>query len=167
MKKHMTQCPECRSLARQVRQGWELLDDLPLLEPVDDFNDLVWRKIEARHRRAWWRNAALFSPPALRLAAVAAVLMLVLGVGYFTLFTPSDPAVTFTAKDRQDNELLLELEQVMEFDETQVLSIYQPWELSADSAESPDRKGTPPPVENGDSEDKEISYNRARPEELA
>ncbi|MBN2430382.1 MAG: hypothetical protein JXQ27_02855 [Acidobacteria bacterium] len=164
MKEHMEQCPECRDLVRQVRQGWELLDDLPLLEPVADFNDVVWRKIETRSRRAWWRGTALFSPPSvLRLAAMAAALTLVLAIGYFTLVPVSAPAVTFSAKDRQDNEMLLELEEVMDFDETQLLSIYQPWEVSADSSERSNGDGNQPPAEHDDSDKKEISRHRARP----
>jgi hypothetical protein len=168
MNKHLDQCEDCREMVRQVRQGWDLLDDLPVLEPVADFNQAVWRKIGEKSRRAWWQRPLLPSAPtSLRLAAVAVVVLAVLGIGYVSFFTgPAEPVV-FTAKDLKDNELLLEMEQVLDFDETQVLSIYEPWEVSADTLDKEEGDGSGTPGENGNDEKRQITYNRAFREKQA
>ena len=139
--------------------SWNLLDELPLLEPQPGFNAAVWHKIEALPRKRWeWLVPASSFSPVWRVAVAAAVLVMVSGVGYLGFIQQTDDSLIFTPNDLEDNRLLNELNQLINTDESQFLNIYQPWELNQ---EVPDAENPPPDTDPADPLESEEDVEKA------
>jgi len=136
MKRHLENCKECQTFYQEIQQSWNLLDDIYILEPQTDFNASVWGKIQDRRSRSWWHISSLsFASPALRAAACAVVLVIGLAVVYVAFYSPQPEPVVFTSADQEDHQMLMELDELLKFDESQFLSIYQDWDLAKESNE--------------------------------
>lgn len=86
--RHMAQCPECRAFEEQQRAVWEALDAWEALPVSEDFDERLYRRIEAAgRRRAWLGGLPTWLPRRLPLAAASVVLAAVL-----LLRSPQPPA---------------------------------------------------------------------------
>ena len=160
---HVDSCDECRRFHGEIRRAWSALDRLPELDAAPDFNRTVWAKIEARERKAPLRLLSLaFLPPPLRAAAWAALAVVVATAGFVVFHATRQPPpmeqLTVTDADRQDEEMLMELDALINYDESQLLSTYQDWETTPEVRDrSPE---TPPAPKPADKQPDEKRINR-------
>ena len=107
--RHLAGCAECRELLEGVDKTWSALSAHPGLDPSPGFNQAVWRKIEAAEVRQ-----------PLRLLRLA--------------FLPAP--VEFSANDQRDQQLLLEVDRLMDFDESRLLDVYEEWDVTNENRPS-------------------------------
>jgi len=131
---HLAGCPACREFHAEIRRTWDALGRLPELEASPGFHQAVWAKIRAREGRQPGRVLTLsFLPTPLRAVAWAAVVVMAVTAG-FVIFhasrpAPPAPAVAVTETDQQDDEMLMELDALINFDERQMFGAYQNWDV--------------------------------------
>jgi hypothetical protein len=145
---HLSGCDDCRRFYTDVRRVWTAMGSVPELDTTPDFNRSVWSKIGAQRKRTPLRLLTLMVlPPPLRVAAWAALLVAAVTAGflvYDAAHRPAPaPAITVTNADRQDDQMLMELDALINFDESQVFSTYQDWKMVPASKEK-----TPPRQDN-------------------
>jgi anti-sigma factor RsiW len=148
---HLAGCPACREFHAEIQRTWDALGRLPELEASPGFHQAVWAKIRAREGRQPGRVLTLtFLPPSLRAAAWAAVVVMAVTAG-FVIFqavrpAPPAPAVAVTETDRQDDEMLMELDALINYDESQMFGAYQDWNVSGEGKEQrPEIQSKPKP----------------------
>lgn len=61
--RHVKGCEECGRVVSAQRAVWEALDSYQALPVSEDFDERLWRKIEAAESRNWWQK--LMDGPAL------------------------------------------------------------------------------------------------------
>jgi len=161
--RHLEGCGDCRRFRQELDQTWQALDGAPELEPATDFNRRVWQRIDSRRARpaAGWH---FFLRPAARLGLAGWAALLVLAVAgavvayQFSRARLTAPEVQFTAGDLRDSEMLQELDNLLNVDETEFLNTFQDWDLSRDAtppgqdkpAPAPARKEPAPPPESNE-----------------
>lgn len=148
---HLAGCPACREFHAETRRTWDALGRLPELEASPGFQQAIWAKIRAAEAHPPGRALTLsFLPPPLRLAAWAALVVMAVTAG-FVIFhatrpAPQVPAVAVTEKDRQDDEMLMELDALINFDESQTFGAYQEWAVPGEGKEQrPETPSMPTP----------------------
>lgn len=149
MRRHLDHCRACRSFSEEFCRTWESLDQVPVIEPSAAFNAGVWHRIEQRRVPAWRRWLVLAPLPVMVRAAVILVLMVGAGVGGYRVFRVLSPAssadtLVFTADDQKDSQMLQELDNLMDFDESRLLSAYEEWDLENEVVDSGDPAPTLP-----------------------
>ncbi|HOT00676.1 MAG TPA: hypothetical protein PLY66_06690 [Acidobacteriota bacterium] len=131
--RHLADCAECRELLEGVEKTWAVLSAHPGLDPSPGFNQAVWRKIEAAEARQPLRLLRLaFLPPPVRVVAWSGAAALLIAFSLLLLL-PGDlsPApVEFSANDQRDQQLLLEVDQLMDYDESRVMDVYEEWDMT-------------------------------------
>ena len=134
---HLAGCTACREFHAAIRRTWDALGRLPELEASPGFQQAVWAKIRAREKHRPGRVLTLsFLPPTLRAAAWAAVAVMALTAG-FVIFhatrpAPPVPVVAVTDTDQQDEKMLMELDALINFDESQTFGTYQEWNVTSE-----------------------------------
>jgi len=131
--RHLADCAECRKLLEGVDMTWAALSAHPGLDPSPGFNQAVWRKIEAAEARQPLRLLRLaFLPPPVRIVAWsgAAALLIVFSLLLLLPAAPSPTPVAFSANDQRDQQLLLEVDRLMDFDESRVMDVYEEWDMT-------------------------------------
>lgn len=106
LEQHIAVCPDCARIVEAQQAVWNALDDWQPAPISADFNERVWRRIEAENARPWWRRwlqwgAVTSWKPAMPLAAACMVLAAV------ALF--QTPAGTPQPKSQPEN---IDVEQV-------------------------------------------------------
>jgi len=131
--RHLADCAGCRALFNGVDKTWTALSAHPGLDPSPGFNQAVWRKIEAAEARQPLRLLRLaFLPPPVRVLAWSGAAALLIGFSLLLLLpaAPSAGPVQFSANDQRDQELLLDVDQLMNFDESRVMDVYEEWDVT-------------------------------------
>jgi hypothetical protein len=131
---HLAGCPACRDFHAEIRRTWDALGRLPELEASPGFQQAVWAKVRAREGRRPVQALTLsFLPTPLRVAAWAAVMVMAVTAGFviFHATRPGSPvpAVAVTETDRQDDQMLMELDALINYDESQMFGAYQDWDV--------------------------------------
>lgn len=78
LERHITQCPQCRAFAEQQKAVWEALDAWEALPVSPDFDQRLYRRIEAAGQSARPAGWLAWVPRPLPLAAASVVLAAVL-----------------------------------------------------------------------------------------
>ncbi len=131
--RHLASCAECRELLEGVDKTWSALSAHPGLDPSPGFNQAVWRKIEAAEARQPLRLLRLaFLPPSVRIVAWSGAAALLIAFSLLLLLPagPSPAPVEFSANDQRDQQLLLEVDQLMDFDESRLMDVYEEWDMT-------------------------------------
>ncbi len=153
---HLAGCPACREFHAETRRTWDALGRLPELEASPGFQQAIWAKIRAAEAHSPGRALTLsFLPPPLRAVAWAALVVMAVTAGFviFHATRPAAqiPAVAVTEKDRQDDEMLLELDALINFDESQTFGAYQEWAVPGEGREQrPETPSKPAPESKPD-----------------
>jgi anti-sigma factor RsiW len=78
IEEHLAGCPACQKRAEELRGIWNVMDELPAVEPSFDFDARVRQRVAAEPRRNWFE---LFVPqPRLALAIGVLIALMVLVV---------------------------------------------------------------------------------------
>jgi anti-sigma-K factor RskA len=97
--RHLRGCEECTRVVDAQRSVWEALDHFEAMPVSEDFDEKLWKRIEATEARPWWRK--LLDGPALGWSSVfswkpamvtASACAAVLAVMVFT--TPNSPSTS-------------------------------------------------------------------------
>jgi hypothetical protein len=131
--RHLAGCADCQTLLEGIDRTWKALSAHPGLEPSPGFNQSVWRKIEAAERQQPLRWLQLaFLPPPVRILAWSSAAVLAGALGLLLLLPPApEPTpVRFSASDQRDQQLLMELDELMDFDESRVMDVYEEWDIT-------------------------------------
>src|ERR1700681_4319221 len=56
LEKHLQSCAKCRELAESQRVVWSALDSWPPVAVSQNFDESLFRRIEAEEEDAWWRR---------------------------------------------------------------------------------------------------------------
>lgn len=137
--RHLAGCAECRELLEGVDKTWSALSAHPGLDPSPGFNQAVWRKIEAAEVRQPLRLLRLaFLPPPVRIVAWSGAAALLIACSLLLLLpsAPSPAPVEFSANDQSDQQLLLEVDRLMDFDESRLLDVYEEWDVTNENRPS-------------------------------
>lgn len=144
---HLLACPECRQFYDQARRSWDAMDSLPEIEPSQNFNAATWGKIRLRRNRFQALTMA-FSGRSRWVMAGAVLVLIGLAAGYLALRPVSAPLAprveVTTGNDQEDSQLLLELDALVNDDESRLLNTFQEWETSSDAGNGPGEKVPPP-----------------------
>lgn len=88
IEEHLANCAACRTRADEFRQLWNVMDEVPAIEPSFGFDARVRQRVAAEPRRRWFNWVV----PQPRLA-LAAVLLIALTV-WVAKLPPSNPGMT-------------------------------------------------------------------------
>jgi anti-sigma factor RsiW len=94
---HLGECAACRERARQLRELWGILDELPILHPSPGFDAAVRARVaqESRGRGVWsW----LAAPSPLLAASIAALLVFSIWLSSLPRVAPPSPRATNTVE---------------------------------------------------------------------
>lgn len=131
--RHLAGCAECRELSEGVDKTWAALSAHPGIDPSPGFNEAVWRKIEAAEARQPLRLLRLaFLPPPVRIAAWSGATALLIALSLLLLLpaVPAPAPMEFSANDQRDQQLLLDVDQLMDYDESRVMDVYEEWDMT-------------------------------------
>lgn len=87
VEEHLKSCAECRERADQFRRLWEVMAEVPAVEPSFGFDTRLRQRIAAQGRPRLWT----WLVPAPRLAAAVVALV---GLSIFVSVQPNRPVVT-------------------------------------------------------------------------
>jgi anti-sigma factor RsiW len=92
LERHVEGCPQCHDTLVKQRALWRALDELPAIEPSEDFDRRLYARIAEEERRPWWSAAVRAFPPfRIRSAAPAAAACIAL-CGALLLHAPAPVA---------------------------------------------------------------------------
>jgi predicted anti-sigma-YlaC factor YlaD len=133
---HLDGCPACREEARLLKESWALMDVLDDVQPSEDFEDRLWRKIDelapeerpvARPIYRRWKVLSLL-----------AAAMLLLAVGFFAFFrffrdrgpgAGLEPMKESVAKADEEIQVANNLELLENMDLLENMEILQAYEI--------------------------------------
>ena len=75
MEEHLAACADCRTRAEEFRQLWNVMDELPAIEPSFGFDARVRQRVAAEPRRRWFES--LVPQPRLALSTALLVVLMV------------------------------------------------------------------------------------------
>lgn len=125
---HLAMCGQCQAFKAEVEAAWAMLDHWSEIDPPRDFKSRFWAKARRSARPPLRERMALAlgSLSALGrnwLPAAAMLLLVLLAIGLFSW--PHRP-VTYTEADRQDEQLLLEINRLVS-EQPDFLSAFDEW----------------------------------------
>ena len=80
VEEHLQECAVCRSRAEEFRGVWNMLEELPVIEPSLGFDARVRERVAAEPQRHWFWN---FIPQPRLAFSVALLLLLSIGIAKF------------------------------------------------------------------------------------
>lgn len=98
VEEHLAGCAACRKRAEELRRIWNVMDELPAVEPSFGFDARVRQRVAAQPRRKWFE---LFVPQPRLALAVGLLIALMVLVTKLPLNNPRT-TVTTTATQQED-----------------------------------------------------------------
>lgn len=98
LEEHLAGCTACRKRAEELRGIWNVMDELPAIEPSFGFDARVRQRVAAEPRRRWFELFVLQPRLALSIGLLIALMVLVVKL---PLKNPGT-AVTTTATQQED-----------------------------------------------------------------
>jgi anti-sigma factor RsiW len=99
---HLVECAACRSRAEEFRKLWNVLDEVPLVEPSLSFDAKVRQRIAAEPRPSWFN----WLVPQPRLAFSMALL---LALSIWLARLPQENIATVVPSEQQQFEMIKDL----------------------------------------------------------
>ena len=102
VEEHLAGCAACRKRAEQLRGIWNVMDELPAIEPSFGFDARVRQRVAAEPRRRWFE----FFVPRPRLAlAIGLLIALMVLVAKLPLRNPGTTVTTATTQQEDFNAI--------------------------------------------------------------
>ena len=102
VEEHLAGCAACRKRAEQLRGIWNVMDELPAIEPSFGFDARVRQRVAAEPRRRWFE----FLVPRPRLAlAIGLLIALMVLVAKLPLRNPGTTVTTATTQQEDFNAI--------------------------------------------------------------
>ncbi|HYL47219.1 MAG TPA: zf-HC2 domain-containing protein [Candidatus Limnocylindrales bacterium] len=99
---HLVECAACRSRAEEFRKLWNVLDEVPLVEPSLSFDAKVRQRIAAEPRPSWFQ----WLVPQPRLAFSMALLV---ALSIWLARLPQENMATVAPSEQQQFEMIKDL----------------------------------------------------------
>ncbi|MCK5391763.1 MAG: zf-HC2 domain-containing protein [Deltaproteobacteria bacterium] len=133
VERHLEECNECKLYLSQSQELWSLLDTWDEIEPDGKFVSNFWDKtsIEETKLQPGFLSKFRNLKPNWSLAGAMASIFLV-SILTFAVFSPDTTNTLYTSADEQDELILIELDNALSRETSDVLSIYGPWESTLD-----------------------------------
>ncbi|HVT91372.1 MAG TPA: hypothetical protein VHD76_00900 [Bryobacteraceae bacterium] len=113
LERHTEGCAQCQDTLVKQRALWSALDELPAIEPSEDFDRRLYVRIAEEERRPWWR-ATVRAFPSFRMRSAVPVAAACLALcGALLLHAPDPVAPQEPAKPvAVDNRIDIDVDQV-------------------------------------------------------
>ncbi|MEE9213823.1 MAG: hypothetical protein V3U54_03380 [Thermodesulfobacteriota bacterium] len=121
---------EYKEYYENLKRSWEALEHIEDIEPKGNYVSDFWNKVEMsesktntgylnffRSRRTGWTLVGSF------------VSILIIGVFIFSLFSSRNTNVSFTDLDKRDEMLLIDVDNSISRNVTEILEVYGPWNI--------------------------------------
>lgn len=134
LKVHLDACNECNEFLRFADLEWKLLDKWEGVEPRDDYITKFWERSNNRGKGSKTSLFKLFNyrVPNWSYISVVALLLIIFVVAIVYVKTENS-VVKYTEKDREDENLLFEVDRTISFDSADMLEIYGLWNVDDDT----------------------------------
>jgi anti-sigma factor RsiW len=106
---HLAECAACRKRAEEFRRLWNMLDEVPLVEPSLGFDARLRQRIAAEPRRSWFN----WLVPQPRLAFSMALL---LALSIWLARVPQENLATLPPTEQQQFEMIKDLDVLENYD---------------------------------------------------
>ena len=126
---HLKECMDCYQFLHYARSEWKLLEEFGNIEPSDDIITKFWKRVSDENsgkENGIFSFIKSFIPNWSIIPSLSLVFALVVvSIVYIHL---SHQKMSYTARDREDEELLFELDRTISINNTNLLEIYGPWD---------------------------------------
>ncbi len=133
VERHLEECNDCTLYLSESRELWGLLDTWDEIEPDGKFVANFWDKTSIKETKLQPGFLSRFRnlKPNWGVAGAMASIFLV-SVITFAVFSSDSTNTLYTSADEQDELVLLELDNALSRETSDVLSIYGPWDGAMD-----------------------------------
>lgn len=130
---HLESCEECKNYLDESQSLWNLLEVGADIEPDSEFIGKFWDKvnIEQPDLKPGFMHWIRGVKPNLTLAGAMASIFLV-SIITFGVFNSDTRDGILMSKDERDERVLIELDNALAMETSDVLSIYGPWDEGTD-----------------------------------
>ncbi len=102
VEEHLAGCAACRKRAEELRGIWNVMDELPAVEPSFGFDARVRQRVAAEPRRRWFE---LFVPQPRLALAIGLLIALMVLVMKLPLKNPGTPITTVATQQEDFNAI--------------------------------------------------------------
>jgi hypothetical protein len=130
LKVHLDVCSECGEFLRFANLEWKLLDKWEWIEPKEDYIVKFWERLDHREEgpRPWLLSLFNYRVPNWSYTSVLSLFLVIVVIAIVYVNTENS-VVKYTEKDREDEELLFEVDRTISFDSADMLEIYGLWDF--------------------------------------
>lgn len=130
LKGHLGVCKECSKFLRLANSQWKLMDEWEEIEPREGYIASFWEMVDDREGegpKPWFLDFIKNRVPNWSYIPALSVVVIIFVA---MLYMRSEPGVVeYTKNDREDENLLFEVDRTISFDDVDMLEIYGPWEV--------------------------------------
>ncbi len=126
---HIKDCIDCNQFLLYARNEWRLLEEWGNVDPSGDIINRFWKRVSDENLG---KENGIFSfltsliPSWSLIPSLSFVFAMVVASILFTYL--SNQPVSYTERDKRDEELLFELDRTLSINNINLLEIYGPWD---------------------------------------
>lgn len=127
---HLKDCKDCNQFFIYAKNEWRLWEEWEDIEPSGDVVNRFWKRISEKELgkgEGIFSIVKSFIPNWSLIPSLS--LVVAVGIASILYIHLSHQKVSYTEMDREDEELLFELDRTLSTNNTNLLEIYGPWDV--------------------------------------